>query len=141
VVEEWDVQNAAVLAHKVIEIDPTVLVDLLVDDENFFVTYRQSNFLFKLAKVGEDVKVLLSKGIRIVHFILFFKAGTHQEPVDLKFDTQVLFELLAIEGDVLQSFRWELKDFYGFFCAQQRTIVALRSAGQVLKRLVVNIEL
>jgi len=56
VVEEWNVEDATVLTNEIVQVDPFILVDLLVDDVDFFVVNAQADLLFEFTNVLKDVQ-------------------------------------------------------------------------------------
>ena len=77
--EKWNIKNASVLRHKIIQINPLLFVDQLVHDRHVSLTGSWSFFLFVLSYVRIDVSNLL------IYVVLIFFELAHEVPVHLHF--------------------------------------------------------
>lgn len=77
-IEEWNIEDSTVLGDKVVQVDPFVLVNKLINYLDLRVACSRTDSSLSLAHIWEDVHCL---GIEL---FLRVKMGTHQITVDLQ---------------------------------------------------------
>jgi hypothetical protein len=74
-----------------------ILANLLVHNVDFFIVDAETNLLLEFTDIRKNIKVRIVEGIRVLHFVVFFEAGTHQVSMDLKLSRQVTFICFTVQ--------------------------------------------
>ncbi len=91
VVEERNVQDAAVPLDELLQANPLFLIYVLVYHVDLFVLSGEADLLLEFAYVSEDVHLHRIEGVHLV-----LELGAHQVPMDLELQLQMLLVGFAV---------------------------------------------
>lgn len=89
-VEQGDVEDATVLEDKIVQVDPFLSVDKLVDDLDLCVAGSGTDSSLTLSYIWEDVHTLR------VELLFNIVVGAHQVPMHLQFELKMLSVRLSV---------------------------------------------
>ena len=118
-VEQGDVENAAVLRDEFLQANPLVLVHLFVYHVDFFIVCCKTDFLLELAQVLENVHFL---GVKLLLIVI---GGAHQVSVDLQLELQMSLVHFSVRRHEIEIVARVAQDFYVSSGADLNSIVAL----------------